>query len=81
MEPDGLNASIHAPEGQRVEQPPQVIRDPTTTFTTQSKKGPGRPKGAKNKPKAGKLALVPLASQRTTRLQCQVIRASIRTVS
>ncbi|KAJ5558900.1 hypothetical protein N7461_002872 [Penicillium sp. DV-2018c] len=71
-EPDGLYESIHAPEGQRVEPPkvPQVPQVPVTTITSQSKRGPGRPEGAKNKPKADTLALVPLASQRTTRLQC-----------
>jgi hypothetical protein len=83
--PDGIEASIHAPESQEEENPstvrPETVIDldatpaavetvmEETTGVTQSKRGPGRPKGSKTRAKVPKSPVIPLACQRSTRFQ------------
>ncbi|OQD64940.1 hypothetical protein PENANT_c416G08912, partial [Penicillium antarcticum] len=82
---DGMEASIHAPRRQQEEEPStdsqETVIDPVTAFVetetapeepteiTQSKRGPGRPKGSKTRSKVSKPPLIPLACQRSTRYQ------------
>lgn len=82
---DGMEASTHAPESQEEEDPstdrPGTVIDldakpvavetarEEPTGATQSKKGPGRPKGSKTRAKVPKPPVIPLACQRSTRFQ------------
>ncbi|KAI1829211.1 hypothetical protein DTO027I6_9892 [Penicillium roqueforti] len=82
---DGIEASIHALETQREEESSQnrqqagvdVEATPAEVETsleeltepTQTKRGPGRPKGSRTRPKEPRPPPIPLACQRSTRLQ------------
>ncbi|KAJ5215295.1 zinc knuckle domain protein [Penicillium cinerascens] len=84
-ERDDLDAPIHAPEGEQEADPshlsPQVTTEPETEPTREEtsleehiklakpRRGPGRPKGSKTKPKDHVLPPVQSASQRSTRSQ------------
>ncbi|KAF4772035.1 hypothetical protein HAV15_011129 [Penicillium sp. str.  len=88
MVSNGLEASTHAPEGQRGEEPPRNPQDAVIDMEaaaievetlpeeatepcqpTQPKRGPGRPKGSRTRPKDPKPTVIPLACQGSTRLQ------------
>ena len=88
MATNGLEASIHAPEEQRGEEPRRNPQDAVIDVEaaaievetspeentepiqpTQLKRGPGRPKGSRTRPKNPKPAMIPLACQGSTRLQ------------
>ncbi|KAJ5742632.1 zinc knuckle domain protein [Penicillium nucicola] len=81
--PEGMEASVHAPESQEEDLstncPATVIdldETPAADETTmepieaaQSRRGPGRPKGSRTRAKAPKPPVIPLACQRSTRFQ------------
>ncbi|KAJ5766171.1 uncharacterized protein N7511_003787 [Penicillium nucicola] len=89
---DGIEESIHAPVRQQEEENSTPSQETTTDLdaapaetetgpdelneATQSKRGPGRPKGSKARSKAPKPLMIPLACQRSTRYQLASQRTS-----